>query len=306
MYRSATASQQATALRVVSSTLLVAALWGSPVRAQEEPELGWSGEAALSFVAVDGNAQSQTLGFKGKWIDTLPEAAVILEAGGYRSETTTIVRTAFGSVDDFNVAELEIDNLTAENYFLRGRYEGDIRPDLVWFAGAGWERNTFAGFDSRTLALVGIGKTWISNDATKFRTDLGLSYIWEEPSSPGIESESFAGLRLGWGFEHQFSPSTKLVNDLAVDPNLEDTDDFLADDLTTLTVSMTERLGLQLGLAPALRQPAGARTHRPLPAQRRDRIGARRAGRTRHHLHDFAGVEVLTRPEALHSCAVLS
>lgn len=220
-----------------------------PLPAQEEKILGWAGEAGLSFVAVDGNAQSQALGFHGKWVDTLPQGALVFETGGHRAETTSVTRFAvFTPGGDFELREVENSDLTAENYFLRGRYDREIRPDLVWFVGAGWERNTFAGFDSRAVALFGLGKTWVANGTTRFRTDAGLTYTQEEPSSPGIESDSFAGVRLGWDFEHQFSPSTKLTNQLALDPSLEESEDWRADDLTALTVSMTERLALQLGL----------------------------------------------------------
>jgi putative salt-induced outer membrane protein YdiY len=220
------------------------------VAAQEAPAkvLGWSGEAALSFVAVDGNSKSQSLAFSGKWVDTFEAGALVVETAGLRAETTTIARTAVGTPTDFTVIESETTNETAENYLLRGRYDGDLAPDLVWFAGLGWERNTFAGFDSRLVGIGGLGKTWIATEATRFRTDAGITYTVEEPSSPGLDSDSFAGLLLGWDFSHALTATTKFANVLQAHPNLEETDDWRLDDLSTLTVAMSERLGLQLGL----------------------------------------------------------
>ncbi len=215
----------------------------------DEKKLGWSGEAGLSYVAVDGNSKSESLGLNGKWVYDWAKAAFVLETGGVRAESTAVFRSAFGaSVNDFDIVETEIKTKTAENYFLRGRYDQQISDRLLWFAGAGWEQNEFAGFDSRSSLVAGLGKIWIANDQTKFRTDVGLTYTLEEPTALFLEDSDFLGARLGWDFSHQLTPSTKISNVLALDTNFDESDDWRADDTTSLSVAISERLALQLGL----------------------------------------------------------
>lgn len=234
--------------KIWGSATMVALGLNVAVGHAEDKKLGWSGEAGLQFVAIDGNSKSQSLGFNGKAVYNWDAAAFVVETGGVRAESTLVTRAAVGTPTDFRVIESKSTSKTAENYFLRGRYDQEISKELVWFVGAGWERNQFAGFDSRASLIGGLGKIWIENDKTKFRTDVGLTYTREEPTASLIESTDYLGARLGWDFSHQLSANTKLSNVLALDANFDESEDWRADDMTTLSVAMSERLALQLGL----------------------------------------------------------
>jgi hypothetical protein len=139
-------------LVVLAFALLVNAAVASSVRAQDaapapappppEPEK-WFDTADLSFVYTAGNSQTSTLGFKNKLWRKWTDSRVEVNAGGVRNDSTTISRIAIGTPDDYFVEKDEDSELTAEAYYVNGRYDQDLSEDWFWFAGAGWDHNTF-------------------------------------------------------------------------------------------------------------------------------------------------------------------
>ena len=182
-------------LMTVAALLLVGAdrAW-----AQEEGgELGWFDTAELTIVWTGGNAEASTLGFRNTLTRVWEKAAFRLDAGGIRTESTIKTRFALGSADDFEIFEEAVSTLTAESYYLRGRYDRDLNDRFFAFGGVGWERNTFAGIDHRYSAVVGVGNIWSDNETIRFRTDYGLSYTRQKDvvESPGL-AEGFLGVRV--------------------------------------------------------------------------------------------------------------
>jgi len=227
--------------------------------AQEEDErvLGWTDVAEFSLVATGGNSEAQSISFKNVAVKTMEAATFSLDLGALRAESTT--KFALGSADSF--VERDSSDLTAENYYLRGRYDRPINERLFWYASAGWDRNTFAGIDNRYIAAVGFGHVWFDRETARFRTDYGLTFTRQEDTS-GIEEE-FAGLRLGYDYWRQINAPTEFGSVLLLDPNLEESDDWRADFTNWIGVSMSERLALRVSRATgesadSLRQPAVA------------------------------------------------
>jgi len=212
--------------------------------AQEEEErvLGWTDVAEFSLVATGGNSEAQSISFKNVAVKTMEEATFSLDLGALRAESTT--KFALGSADSF--VERDSSDLTAENYYLRGRYDRPINERLFWYASAGWDRNTFAGIDNRYIAAAGFGHVWFDRETARFRTDYGLTFTRQEDTS-GIEEE-FAGLRLGYDYWRQINAPTEFGSVLLLDPNLEESDDWRADFTNWIGVSMSERLALRVSL----------------------------------------------------------
>ena len=213
------------------------------MRAEEEaPELGWSHVAELSLVSTGGNAEAETFGFKDTSVKRMESSAFTLELGGLRAESTS--RLAQGTADDFR--EVSVSTLTAENYYLRGRYDRDLGERMLWYVGAGWDKNTFAGIENRYYALVGIGHRWFDDETSRLRTDYGLTFTSQEDTL-GVEDE-FAGVRLAYDYWRQLTGSTDFGSVLIVDGNVDETDDLRADLTNWLGVSMSERLALRVSL----------------------------------------------------------
>jgi putative salt-induced outer membrane protein YdiY len=164
--------------------------------AQDEPELGWFDKAELTFVLTAGNASQSTLGLNNELSHLWENAAFKLSFGGIRTETTNTTRTATGTASNFAITETTETDLSAEAYFLRSRYDRNLSENTFLYGGAGWERNTFAGFENRYTVVAGPGRIWFNEDTQKLRTDVGVTYtsqddLVEDASSP----DSFLGHR---------------------------------------------------------------------------------------------------------------
>jgi len=62
------------------------------------------------------------------------------------------------------------------------------------------------------------------------------------------ETATFAGARLSWLYSNQLTGNTAYTNELVVDQNLDDTQDFRADMVNSLQVAMSSNLALKVSL----------------------------------------------------------
>ena len=215
----------------------------------DPPDELWHDTAEFSFVATSGNSETQTLGFKDKLWRKWGPHAFELNAGGVRVETTDVSRTAFGTSGDFEVVENEDSEVTAENYYLNGRYDRKITDQFFWFAGVGWDRNEFAGIENRYSGVGGVGNIWKDTEHLKFRTDYAATYTKQEDvlENPDPDfDDTFVGLRVSWAYSHQFFASTVYTNDFAVDENLVETSDYRASMINAVSVAINKRLALKV------------------------------------------------------------
>lgn len=234
----------ASGLILLSTALFIFSALGS--LGAQEVETGWKDVAELTFVFTGGNATSSTFGFKNTADYLWPNAAFQLSAGGIRTNTGTTVRTATGTPENFSISETTDTETTAENYFLRSRLDRNLSEAAFVFAGAGWDRNTFAGVDNRYAFVTGAGRTWFAEDTRKLKTDLGLTYTIQDDvvENPDID-DSFMGLRGSYDYFRQLSGNTGFTSVLVADQNLNETSDLRADWTNSLAVAMSDRLALK-------------------------------------------------------------
>lgn len=216
--------------------------------AGQESAWTWQNATELSFVATGGNASSSTFGLKSAFVGAAAPNSFKLDFGGIRGETTFRTLTATGTTSDFTVDETTDSELTAESYFARGRYDRSFGT-AYGFGGAGWDRNTFAGIQNRYALVAGVGSAWVDNETSRFKTDIGATYTIQKDVSPvpGAD-DAFGGVRLSVEAMRQLSSTTQFTSVLVADENLEDTQDFRADWLNSLSVSMSDRLALKTSL----------------------------------------------------------
>lgn len=236
--------------RKVLTAMVATALAPAALYAQdEEKQLGWMDVAELTFVMTAGNASSSTFGLKNTLSHVWENAVFTVNAGGIRTESSTLARTATGTVANPTITESESSDVTAENYYLRSRYDRNISDAVYLFGGAGWQRNTFAGFDNRYSVVAGTGRTWFDSDLRRFKTDVGLTYTSQDDITPDpTVDDAFLGLRGSWDFFRQLSSTTAFDSQLIVDENLNQTDDFRADFTNSISVAMSEGLALKTSL----------------------------------------------------------
>lgn len=232
----------------LASFLIVALMTAMPVVGQDEegPALGWSDSAEFSLFASAGNSEVQTISLRNTATRNWESSSLEIAAGAVRAETTTILRVANGTPTDFVVNEITTTELTAENYFLRGRFDREISEKLFWFSGLGWDRNEFSGIENRFTANAGVGHLWFDDDSARFRTDYGVTFTDQEDVSGA--SESFAGLRLSYDYSRKLNASTGFASALILDQNLDESEDYRADFVNSVSATMSERLALKVSL----------------------------------------------------------
>jgi putative salt-induced outer membrane protein YdiY len=242
-----------TGIRGITGTAVAGALLllgsSSLLSGQDDPPLGWSDVAEVTFVLTAGNASASTLGFKNAAAYYWPNASFQLSLGGIRAESGVTTRTATGTPGDFSVREETETETTAESYYVKSRYDRKVSDAAFLFGGAGWDRNTFAGVENRFGFVGGAGRAWLSEDARRFKTDLGLSYTIQKDvvENPDV-NDSFMGIRGSYDFFHKLSETTDFASVLVVDENLSETSDLRADWVNSVAVAMSSKLALKTSL----------------------------------------------------------
>lgn len=213
------------------------------------PKRPWSDKAALSFVAVGGNASSQSLGFSNEYKYLWSNAAFAFNAGGVRVATTTLDRTASGpSLAAAAIVERRTTKTSTETYFANLRYDHNITERLQWFGSAGWERNIPAGLEARYTGLAGLGYWWLKEDRTKFFTDAGVGYTKETlVFRPAGTDDRFATFRLGAKFEKKLFATSLFTSELNVSDSFKDSQNYLAVWRSGFTTTLSSRLALKVG-----------------------------------------------------------
>jgi putative salt-induced outer membrane protein YdiY len=243
------------AIRVVAALVVVSIGILSPVdlaHAQDdaEKELGWSFVADLAAVWTGGNSESGTYGLDAVLRRAMTRSALLFQAGGTQTESSLKTRTAVGtSPDDFMLHVDKRTEKTAELFYARARYDYNISKRFYLLTGVDWLRNTFAGIDSRTLVGLGAGNTWSDNEKVRFMTNYAFTYTFqaEVVQNPFTKNE-FPGVRLAYNLWWKLTTSTEFLNTVAVDWNLDNTDDVRVDFTSALPVSISEKLELKPSL----------------------------------------------------------
>ena len=217
--------------------------------AQDDRSLGWSDVAELTFVLTAGNASASTFGLKNTAERLWEKSSFKLSFGAIRTESGITTRTASGTFDNFTITEDTETEVTAENFFVKSRLDRSLSDAAFLFGGAAWDRNTFAGIQNRYGFVTGAGKAWFEEETRRLKTDLGFTYTIQDDVVENPEADnSFFGLRGSYDFFKTLTETTDFTSALAVDQNLNSTEDFRADWTNSLAVAMSERLALKTSL----------------------------------------------------------
>jgi putative salt-induced outer membrane protein YdiY len=200
----------------------------------------------VSFLVNGGNAVQSSLGLRNAFRRTSPTGELRLDLATLRTDATRIERTAVGTPDDFRVEEERDTERTAERWSAQARYDRNLNRILFTYGSTGWERNTFAGFNSRTILSGGAGARMGGEDAWEFKVGAGLTYTFQEDVSPDPDGlNRFAGLRSTLDYEHQLATSTKVEVTWVVDANAQEWNDVRGDLSQSIATSLSDRLALK-------------------------------------------------------------
>lgn len=223
-------------------TLIALATIQQPVAAQDASAFTWENETELAYAQTSGNASANTLAVGAKLTGKGGPNAFEFNAGGIRASTTT--RRAVGTTSVYQ--EDTETKLSAASYFVKGRYDRTLDA-IFLFGGAGWERNTFAGFNNRYSGVAGIGRTWVDGDSGHFKTDIGGTYTIQKDVDPvpGAD-DAFGGLRASIDAARSLTSTTEYTSKLVADQNLKETDDLRVDWTNAVAVSISDGLALKV------------------------------------------------------------
>jgi len=235
------------ALGTAAAALLIFSMAAGAAETENQGLLGpWKATAELSYVVTGGNTSTSafSLGtsFTRKWTnDTLLFKTYILN-----SKSTTTTRSAVGTETDFDIIEEKTGRLVAENYLLAGQYDRRLSKKLLAQAGLGWDRNRFAGVESRVMFTTGLGYAWAEGKKTQVKTDAGLTYTFRKYVGQG--SASFAGLRFNLLAVQKILENSALSTQFTFDDNLKKMVDWRFDWTNSVSASISKSLALKVSL----------------------------------------------------------
>ena len=241
------------------SLLLLAAAAATPQPEPSPSPKPWSNETELSLVVTEGNSDTQSFGLKDTLVRRWKKTRFQLKLEALRTATSD---DWFEQVDPgFTWEPGEVPPPTtrtlvkppiepdAENYFIEGRVDREIRNNVTWNVGASWDRNIDAGILGRRIYFGGLGHTWWSREDLKFSTSYGLSYTNRRDETFDPErDDKFPGARVSWSYLNQWGKVTTFTNEWVANANLSDVSDWSSDMTNALSVSMGKRLALRVSL----------------------------------------------------------
>ncbi len=210
----------------VSVLALAAGL--APAAAGEPPAPAptWDAKLGFSYLATSGNTQTSSSGFEG--------------AFNRAWRGWSVEGTATG------VSATRKHKRTAESYNALARLKRRLKKRLLVTLGLRWERNRFAGVQSRRT--VDLSALWEIRDTPvlKVRALGGLSFGIEEPVQDRQAVESFGGL-LQLGGDFKLSDTATWDGQLTLFPNFNDSNDYRFQGHLGVQAALNRHLGLRLG-----------------------------------------------------------
>jgi putative salt-induced outer membrane protein len=204
---------------------------GDPVAQQfvreAPPPPALEGKAELSFVSTGGNTDAQTLGTAGD---------LIWRAGAWKTEARAM----------FVRAETD-DRETARALLAELRESRAISSRLDVFGRGGYQRDVYAGIDSRVTLDAGLGWTAVDGARHALRLDGGLGYLSEDRLAGDDLRSAIA--RAVAKYKWVFSNTTELTNDAAFLLPFEEGDAWRYANTLALTAGLSRLFSLKLSHA---------------------------------------------------------
>ncbi len=196
-----------------------------PCQAEEAAPL-WTSSIGLTYLATNGNTDTQSLGFDLKLERKPTPWGVDIVASANQTE--------------------EDDVTTAERYFAGVRAKRSIAERWDLFAGLSGEQNEFAGLDLMIFTEAGGIYKALLGPVHTLSFDLGLTWTDEDHVNLTANVNYFgavAGLTYAW----KISDTATLSERLIYYPNFDESDDWRLSSDTALTATLTDKLALLVG-----------------------------------------------------------
>lgn len=220
-------------MRIANPRFLLAAVLAAcyllsarAAEAQPPAAPSWHTRLGFSYLATTGNSETASAG---------------LEAGFHRAWRTW---TLEGSANGVSASKRH--RRTAESYHAQARLRRRLRRLFHLTLGGRWERNRFAGLDSRQIADVSL--LWQIRETPDWKLSAlaGLSIGREDPRGDRPVQDSFGGL-LQVHSDARISASASWDSQVTLFPNFNDANDYRLHGRLGLQAALNRHLGLRLG-----------------------------------------------------------
>jgi putative salt-induced outer membrane protein YdiY len=210
---------------LVAAVLTVCCLSPPPAAAQPAFAPKWDAKVGFSYLATSGNSETSSAGF---------DAALNREGRAWSLEANAA-----------GVSATKRHRRTAENYNVLARLKRRLRKRLQLTLGLHWERNRFAGLDSRQTVDVSVLWEVRETPTWKVRALGGLFLGREEPRGDRPIDNSVGGL-LQVSSDARISETASWDGQVTLFPNFEDLDDYRVHGHLGVQAALNRHLGLRL------------------------------------------------------------
>lgn len=213
----------------------------------------WSFAAALLAATAPAHAD-----WRGKG-----ETGLVLASGNTDTQTANAKLEAITETSDWKLAlggaalyASDEEGKTANRWNVFSQLDWSFTKRNFLFGAGRYEEDEFSGFQYQAAASYGFGRRFFDAPATKATGTIGAGYkffetrdSFDEVTGALIEegeSNREVIVRATLDFDHEFTPTTNLINRLIVESGADNT--FVSNDLS-LQVKMNEVLALAVGFA---------------------------------------------------------
>jgi putative salt-induced outer membrane protein YdiY len=229
--------------------LVLLLAFAAPGAAAQDGGATWRNQTEFSLLATGGNAAASTVGLRNTLRRTTGAGAFRLDLSALRTDATRIERRAVEGGNSFVVEEDRDSERTAERYAAQARYDRNLSERTFAYTSAGWERNTLAGFDSRTIVAFGAGTRFERPDVSETKLGAALTYTFQNDVDPDpTRPDRFAGLRGTLDHAQALRENTELEVKWVVDANAREWNDLRGNLAQSVSASLTDRLALKTTL----------------------------------------------------------
>ncbi len=216
---------------------------------------GWYSSSDLTFALAKGNSETLNMGLNTqitrKWLRTSWNTTGNFVRTDVHEPTRRAVCTGTCGPSLTDV-ELGPTVTKSEKVFVNSAFERRVTERFFWKVAGGFERDKFAGLDSRSSGAAGVGYMWRDLDGSKtLQADVAATYTDQQEVVPDPTTEdSFAGVRftVSGGYRFGDAKRSAYTSQLVVDENAQDTEDLRANWQNSLSVEMSKRFSLKLNV----------------------------------------------------------
>lgn len=207
-------------------SLLLAVALAAPPQPAPTPAPVWDAKVGFSYLSTTGNTETSSGGFDAGFTRAWKNWAVEGSANG--------------------VSATRRKRRTAESFGAQTRLKRRLRKYLHITLGLRWDRNRFAGLDSRQTADVSLQWEIRETPTWKLRALAGLSAGREDPRADRPMMDSFGGLLQVSG-DARLSETASWDGQLTLFPNFNDSNDYRLHGRLGVQAALNQHLGLRLG-----------------------------------------------------------